>query len=70
MGGTMRAAMLAAIAMVLGAGAAHAGAFGIREQSTQAQGLAFAGAAAGSGGLSSIFWNPATITMNPGFVSE
>jgi len=70
MGGTVRAAMLAATAMVLGAGAAQAGAFGIREQSTQAQGLAFAGAAAGSGGVSSIFWNPATITMNPGFVAE
>ncbi|MCJ2062882.1 outer membrane protein transport protein [Methylobacterium sp. J-088] len=70
MGGTVRAAMLAATAMVLGAGAAHAGAFGIREQSTEAQGLAWAGAAAGSGGVSSIFWNPATITMNPGFVAE
>ena len=70
MGGTVRAAMLAATVAILGAGEAHAGAFGIREQSTQAQGLAFAGAAAGSGGVSSIFWNPATITMNPGFVSE
>jgi long-chain fatty acid transport protein len=66
----MRAAMLAATATILCAGQAHAGAFGIREQSTQAQGLAFAGAASGSGGVSSIFWNPATITMNPGFVSE
>ena len=70
MGGTVRAAMLAATAVILGAGQANAGAFGIREQSTQAQGLAFAGAASGSGGVSSIFWNPATITMNPGFVSE
>ncbi|WP_043758651.1 OmpP1/FadL family transporter [Methylobacterium oryzae] len=48
----------------------QAGAFGLREQSTQAQGLAFAGAASGSGGVSSMFWNPATITMNPGFVAE
>lgn len=70
MGGTVRAAMLAATVAILGAGEARAGAFGIREQSTQAQGLAFAGAAAGSGGVSSIFWNPATITMNPGFVAE
>ncbi|MGU3662549.1 outer membrane protein transport protein, partial [Methylobacterium fujisawaense] len=23
-----------------------------------------------SGGVSSMFWNPATITMNPGFVAE
>jgi long-chain fatty acid transport protein len=70
MGGTMRAAMLAATATILCAGQTHAGAFGIREQSTQAQGLSYAGAASGSGGVSSIFWNPATITMNPGFVSE
>ncbi|MFB0489284.1 long-chain fatty acid transport protein [Methylobacterium sp. OAE515] len=70
MGGTVRAAMLAATVAILGVGEAQAGAFGIREQSTEAQGLAFAGAAAGSGGVSSIFWNPATITMNPGFVAE
>ncbi|MHB2210144.1 OmpP1/FadL family transporter [Methylobacterium sp. CM6257] len=70
MGGTVRAAMLAATAAILGVGEARAGAFGIREQSTEAQGLAFAGAAAGSGGVSSMFWNPAVITMNPGFVAE
>ncbi|MGU3658187.1 OmpP1/FadL family transporter, partial [Methylobacterium fujisawaense] len=70
MGRTVRAAMLAATAMILGAGQVQAGAFGLREQSTQAQGLAFAGAASGSGGVSSMFWNPATITMNPGFVAE
>ncbi len=58
------------LATMLGGTAAFAGAFGIREQSTQAQGLSFAGAAAGSGGLSSMFWNPAVITMSPGFVSE
>ncbi|WP_247634921.1 outer membrane protein transport protein [Methylobacterium sp. 37f] len=50
--------------------AASAGAFGIREQSTQAQGLSFAGAASGSGGVSSMFWNPATVTMRPGWVTE
>ena len=49
---------------------AHAGAFGIREQSATAQGESFAGVAAGSGGLSSMFWNPATITMTPGIQSE
>ena len=49
---------------------AQAGAFGIREQSAQAQGLSFAGAAAGSGGVSSMFWNPAVITMRPGWVTE
>ncbi|MCJ2044263.1 outer membrane protein transport protein [Methylobacterium sp. J-078] len=49
---------------------ASAGAFGIREQSTEAQGLAFAGTASGSGGVSSMFWNPATVTMRPGWVTE
>ena len=47
--------------------AAHAGAFGLREQGALGQGMSFAGVAAGSGGLSSMYWNPATITMNPGF---
>jgi long-chain fatty acid transport protein len=32
--------------------------------------MSFAGAASGSGGLSSMFWNPATITMKPGWQSE
>src|SRR4051812_23856995 len=50
--------------------AAHAGAFGVREQSATAQGEAYAGVAAGSGGLSSMFWNPATITMTPGIQIE
>src|SRR3954463_13346399 len=49
---------------------AHAGAFGIREQSATAQGESFAGVAAGSGGLASMFWNPATITMTPGIQTE
>jgi long-chain fatty acid transport protein len=68
LGARLGAATLAAT--LAGVGGASAGAFGIREQSTQAQGLSFAGAAAGSGGVSSMFWNPAVITMNPGFVSE
>jgi long-chain fatty acid transport protein len=42
----------------------------VREQSATAQGLSFAGAASGSGGVSSMFWNPATITMRPGWQSE
>ncbi|WP_375407784.1 OmpP1/FadL family transporter [uncultured Methylobacterium sp.] len=61
---------LSASALIAGLGDVKAGAFGIREQSTQAQGLAFAGAASGSGGVSSMFWNPAVITMAPGFVKE
>src|SRR5947209_10932923 len=66
---------LALAAVSLGALAAAttgatAGAFALREQSATAQGLSFAGAASGSGGLSSMFWNPATITMAPGWQSE
>ncbi len=73
MTGRGRALALAGVAagsLWAGAQEARAGAFGIREQSTQAQGLSFAGAASGSGGVSSMFWNPAVITMNPGWVTE
>ncbi|ACL60853.1 OmpP1/FadL family transporter [Methylobacterium nodulans] len=69
----IRGALLAGIAlgMTVGTiGGAMAGAFGLREQSAEAQGLAFAGAAAGSGGLSSMFWNPAVVTMKPGWNSD
>lgn len=69
----VRSLALAGVAVVslwAGTQEASAGAFGIREQSTQAQGLSFAGAASGSGGVSSMFWNPAVITMNPGWVTE
>jgi long-chain fatty acid transport protein len=57
-------------ALLATASVAHAGGFAIREQSATAQGASFAGAASGSGGLSSMFWNPATITMAPGWQSE
>jgi long-chain fatty acid transport protein len=65
---TLAAVSLAAI--VAAQGGAQAGAFGLREQSATAQGYSFAGVASGSGSLSSMFWNPATITMNPGWQSE
>src|SRR5512132_4353988 len=48
---------------------ASAGGFAVREQSTYGQGTSFAGVAAG-GALSSMFWNPATMTQVPGIVSE
>ena len=67
---TLALAGVAATGLWAGTQEVRAGAFGIREQSTQAQGLSFAGAASGSGGVSSMFWNPAVITMNPGFVKE
>jgi long-chain fatty acid transport protein len=52
--------------------AALAGGFAIREQSTIGQGMSFAGVAAGGGGLSSLFWNPAvSADYNQfGFISE
>ena len=49
---------------------AHAGGFGIREQSTSGLGAAFAGNAAGYD-LSTIFWNPAGVaTAGPGVTTE
>ena len=64
------AAGVATSALIVAVQSAHAGAFAIREQSPQAQGEAFAGVAAGAGGLSSMFWNPATITKSPGWNSQ
>ena len=65
------AALLASAAVLIPMAAieANAGAFGLREQSTVGQGDAFAGIAAG-GALSSMFWNPATMTQTPGFGIE
>ncbi|GGE12266.1 aromatic hydrocarbon degradation protein [Aureimonas endophytica] len=59
--------VLAAGVMALAsAEAAEAGGFLLREQSTIGMGQAFAGAAAGEAGLGSMYWNPATLTGNPG----
>jgi long-chain fatty acid transport protein len=49
---------------------AVAGGFAVREQSTELQGMSFAGAAAGSIGLGSMYFNPATVTQHDGFVSD
>ncbi|MDB5591274.1 outer membrane protein transport protein [Enterovirga sp.] len=65
--------LLGAVSLVAMAGmtsAAQAGAFGLRTQSTNAIGAAGAGNASGMPGISSMFWNPATVTMNPGYSSE
>ena len=51
----------------LGVSEAQAGSFGVRDQSAIGQGLDFAGVAAGSAGIGSMFWNPATITATPGW---
>jgi long-chain fatty acid transport protein len=55
--------------LIVATAQANAGAFAIREQSTYGQGTSFAGVAAG-GSLSSMFWNPATMTQFKGIVSE
>ena len=69
-----RQALCAGTIALLGAGtaaisAAHAGAFGVREQSTYYQGMSFAGTAAGNE-LSSMFWNSAAAAAAPGINSE
>lgn len=58
-----------AIALVSLSAPVFAGGFAIREQSAYGQGSSFAGIAAG-GALSSMFWNPATITQFEGLTSE
>jgi long-chain fatty acid transport protein len=59
-----------AVILAAGSSGAQAGAFGLRSQGTIAIGQAYAGAASGAVGVSSLFWNPATITMHPGYSSE
>lgn len=63
-------AAISAAALVGAVSGAEAGAFGLRTQSTTGLGAAFAGNASGMPGISSMFWNPATVTMNPGYTSE
>ncbi|WP_210490814.1 OmpP1/FadL family transporter [Microvirga antarctica] len=70
---SIRSVALAAISLatlISAQNGAQAGAFALREQSATGQGMSFAGVASGSGGVSSMYWNPATITMAPGFQSE
>jgi long-chain fatty acid transport protein len=63
---------IAFLALLALAESALAGGFAIREQSAEGQGAAFAGVAAGTNGLSSMFWNPATMSQhgNQGYVTE
>ncbi len=68
----MKAVLLAAsgaAALIAATGVANAGGFAVHEQSAFGQGSSFAGIAAG-GDLSSMFWNPATMTQMPGLRSE
>ncbi len=55
--------------LLVATAAANAGSFALREQSAYGQGSSFAGIAAG-GALSSMFWNPATITQFNGKTIE
>jgi long-chain fatty acid transport protein len=58
-----------ALAALVAGQAAHAGGFALREQSAYGQGSSFAGMAAG-GSLSSMFWNPATLSHVQGIEIE
>jgi len=58
-----------AIGLSIASGAANAGGFSIREQSTVGLGSAFAGIAAGPS-LSSIYWNPAAVSFATGIEAE
>ena len=52
---SFKLAGFAAASIFAATATAHAGAFALREQSAEAMGSAFAGVAAGNGGLSSMF---------------
>jgi long-chain fatty acid transport protein len=69
----MQKTFLTVVGLLLaGTSSALAGGFAVREQSTIGQGASFAGVAAGGGGLSSLFWNPAISSEYNefGFISE
>jgi long-chain fatty acid transport protein len=61
-GNVAKAAVVGALVMTVGANAALAGGFAVREQSALGQGSSFAGAGA-SQALSSMFWNSAAVTV-------
>jgi len=65
----LRASSALGLLLIIATAQANAGGFAVREQSPYGQGSSFAGVAAG-GALSSMFWNPATMTQVPGIVSE
>lgn len=60
----LRRALIAASLTGLAATTASGAGFAIREQSAEGLGASFAGVAAGLDGLSSMFWNPATMTLH------
>ncbi len=68
----MKKYLIAATSLSILSGTALAGGFSVREQSVEGQGTSFAGVAAGTEGLSAMFWNPATLANNndKGLISE
>ncbi|ADZ69910.1 Outer membrane protein transport protein (OMPP1/FadL/TodX) [Polymorphum gilvum SL003B-26A1] len=67
------AAMLCGVAIIFSVSYddAAAGGFALREQSSYYQGMSFAGNATSGPSISSVFWNPATITgAGDGFTVE
>ena len=67
---TIFTALVAGTALVSVSATASAGGFSVREQSAEGQGASFAGIGAGGADLSSMFFNPATITLHEGWQSE
>lgn len=63
-------ALIGTTALVSAANITQAGGFAVREQSAEGQGASFAGIAAGGSDLSSMFFNPATITLHEGVQVE
>jgi long-chain fatty acid transport protein len=57
-------------AMVVGVTTAQAGGFAVREQSAYGQGSSFAGMAAPGQSISSMYWNPAAVTIATGVTVE
>src|SRR5690348_11118220 len=70
MQGPGRRALFAIVVVLLAAGRAEAAGFAVREQSSAAQGNAFAGATSGAESLSYMFFNPATLGRLDGYQVE
>ncbi len=71
--GNRRSALLGTVAvtaLISSAAVAVAGGFAVREQSTEFQGMSFAGSAAMGGGIGTMFWNPAATASKEGFNTE
>ncbi|MDX5594112.1 OmpP1/FadL family transporter [Pseudovibrio sp. SPO723] len=69
-GGNRYLAATCLTALLFTSGEALAGAFALREQSAAFQGLSFAGYGTASNTISTIFWNPATVTAHDGLKAE